>query len=97
MVLNKAHVEPEAKPNQRKPAPGQSNQFLVVFRNGNIHKHPNTHVFVQSCSVYKFSTWYYIKLKNMLNKGNIKEFKKQVFNTNKSVMPNFILNCNKLF
>ena len=48
MVLNKAHVEHEAQPNQRKLGPGQSNQFLVVFKNGNVQKHPNTHGYMFS-------------------------------------------------
>ena len=28
MVLNKAHVEPEAKPTQRKPAPERQNLYI---------------------------------------------------------------------
>ena len=33
MVLNKAHVEPEAKPNQRKPAP---DGFMVDYTKDTI-------------------------------------------------------------
>ena len=30
MVLNKAHIEPEAKPNQRKPAPDVNDDILTL-------------------------------------------------------------------
>ena len=44
MVLNKAHVEPEAKPNQRKPAPGAHavshdvNLYVTVYGDSLVHQ-----------------------------------------------------------